>query len=197
MAIKLPGFFKPKETGFVDPYAPQVDKKRVIIAGSLIGAVLLGLLLLLFTILTGNSKDEYMTMIVHHNNLKSLVAESQKRVKSSDLEKINSDANLQLTTQSVTLTEQLQKKFKAKGVNSSFAKKLADTTTASKLTEAELLDKFDITYRKIVRDKIAQLITEAIKMRDDIGGKEFTQTMNNYIKDMKTLDSRLNELSLQ
>ena len=191
--MALPNFFQPKEP---DPYGPQIDRKRVaLIFGG--GIVLLLLVLFgLISLLTNDHKDEYLRLVAHEQNLSAVVQSSQKRIRSGDLAKVNSDASLLLSTNSVALVDQLQKRFGEKGINSDILKRESDATLDEKLKSAELLDKFDITYRNIIRQKISDLNKEALGLRDAIGGKEFTTTINDFLTDIKTIDNQLKNLSL-
>lgn len=192
--MALPSFFQPKEP---DPYGPQIDRKRVAL---IFGSGILVLLLVIFafiSLLTNDHKGEYVRMVAHEQNLSSVVQGAQKRIRNGELAKVNSDAGLLLSTNSVALVGQLQKRFGEKGVTADILKQEADATIEEKLKSAELLDKFDITYRNVIRQKISELNKEAVQLRDAIGGKEFTAVIDKLLADIKTIDTQLKDLTLQ
>lgn len=181
----------------LDPYAPAYDRKKIFIAIGLLVAILLGAIMLILSMGSG-SREEYMAMIARHDALQTTIDDSQKKIKSSALAKVNSDASLLLTTHGLTLYEQLKTKFGASKISDSATKEETSITTTitEKLTSAALLDKFDITYRNTIQQQITLLMNEAIDMKKQVGGKEFSADMDSYFNDLKSIDDQLSALSL-
>ena len=179
-----------------NPYAPQVDRKRLFIMIGLGVGILVIIVVLLMTVFSGGSKDNYLRLLVRQQELQTLTDGSQKRVRSAALAKINSDSTLLLSSDGVALLGQLSKKFGEKNVSSDFRKAEADTTTTDKLKEAELLNKFDVVYRNILLDKINKLIALAEQSKQDIGGKEFTTAIDTFSKNLTSIRTQLQALNL-
>lgn len=190
--MALLDFFK---SDSLDPYAPVYDRKKIFIAIGLLVAVLLGAIMLILS-MGGGSKEAYMTMVARHNTLQATVDEAQKKIHSSALAKANSDASLLLSSHGVVLTEQLKSKFGESQISDAARKAGTDSTIATKLTDASLLNKYDVTYRNIFQQQLLLLMNESIQMKQDIGGKNFTEAMNNYFNDLKSIDDQLNALNL-
>ncbi len=189
------GFFKNTDTT-PDPYANPVDRKRIFLVIGLIGAILISVFIILSTVLSGGSKGEFTTLIAKTQSLHKTADESQKRIRNRELAKINSDFTLLLSTDSNAMMQQLQKKFGDKQLSEDSKKQAVDSTLAKKLTDAELLNKFDITYQNIMRQKIGEMLTSAQKVRKDIGGKEFIAVMDTFISNLKTITTQLEKVNL-
>ncbi len=189
------GFFKNTDT-VPDPYANPVDRKRIFLVIGLIGAILIGVFIVLSTVLGSGSKGEFTTLIAKTQSLHKTADESQKRIRNRELAKINSDFTLLLSTDSNAMMGQLQKKFGDKQLSEDSKKQAVDATLAKKLTDAELLNRFDIAYQNIMRQKIGELLASAQKARKDVGGKEFMAVMDTFISNLKTINTQLEKLNL-
>jgi hypothetical protein len=175
---------------------PRFDRRRLLlmIGGGIAILTIISILLMFF--FTDGSKDNLMRIMVKTQELQTLTDASQKRIKSAELAKVNSDANLLLSSDNVALTAQLQKKYSQTGIPADFRKSEADTTTNAALTEAELLNKFDISYRNTLIAKLNSLLPLATQTKNDIGGKEFGGAMDTFIKNLQAIKKQLEALSL-
>lgn len=182
-------------TNNYDPYTPQVDRKRLLIVVGLGLGVLVAISLMLMVIFNGGNKDAYMRMLVHQQELQTLTDSSQKRIRSSDLAKINSSAALLLSSDSTALNMQLDKRYGEKTVPADFRKNNQDTTIESKLKQAELLNKFDTTYRNLLIAKINAIVPEAEPLKNE-GNREFNVAVQTAIKNLQEIRSQLEALSL-
>lgn len=189
------GFFKNTDT-VPDPYANPSNRKSMILVIGLIAAVLIGIGALLMAMLSGGGKEDFMTLISKASSLQKTADESQKRIRDRNLAKINSEYTLLLGTDVNAMTQQLQKKFGEKQISDNAKKKAADTTITKKLTDGELLNKFDFTYQNLMRQKIAEMITSAQKLKSEVGGKDFTAVMDTFINNLKAINKQLEDLNL-
>jgi len=192
MAFGLPSF-QQKNT---NPYGPQGPNFRKIILFSVLGFILLVIILLVMNTILSAPKDSFMTFLGREQFLSDTVAGSQKRIRSGDLAKLNSDSTLLLSSDNVALLAQLQKKFNQTKLDDTTKKQQVDATVATSLKSAELLDKFDVTYRNILLEKIDQLLATAPSVRDSLGGNDFKAVMNKYINDLRSIESQLDALNL-
>jgi hypothetical protein len=192
MVMALSNFFKSNSN---DPYAPAVDRKKVFLVAG-VGLALIVAIILFVMSLGGGAKDTYMSMLVRHQNLLTIIEDSQNRIRSGALAKVNSEAILLFTSDSVALQDQLKKKFSEDKLTDDAKKRAAEPTIEQKLTDAELLDKFDVTYRNLVREQINKLMVAALEVQDSTGGKTFLEVMDKYVNDLQTIDNQLSELSL-
>lgn len=190
-------FFKPNNTdtnAYPDPYANPPDRKKVILVFALGGALLISLILFALTLFAGDPKGDYMKMLAQHENLVTTVEESQPRIRNTQFSKVNSSAALLLAGDSVTLSEQLKKKFGVDKLGDDAKKRAADPTIAEDLQEAVLLDKFDVTYRNILLIQLNDLILQAAEVQDAAGGKELRAVLDKYIEDLKAIATQLDAL---
>lgn len=178
-----------------DPYAQPVDRKRIFLVIGLIVAVLLSGFLL-FSVLSSSGKGDFVALIAKVKSLQTVTEDSQKRVRSSELAKINSELSLLLSTDGNAMVIQLQKRFGQEELTSDETKAGIDPALEKKLTDGELLNKFDFTYQNIMRQKIAEMILSAEELKDSIGGKEFNTAMDTFINNLKAVNSQLEKLNV-
>lgn len=179
-----------------DPYKNPVDRKRVVIFGGVIAAVVIGAMLFLVSLMIGHPKEDLMTFIAHEEDLQKIIHSSQKRIRSADLAKVNSDADLLLSTASASLRTQLVDRYGEKAPTTDIIKRARDTTVEDTLKQAELLSKFDNTYIKMVRKKLNALIAEARTVKQSVGGDSLNQVVDGVRNDLSTIDNQLNKLNL-
>jgi hypothetical protein len=193
MALKLPIFVS-------DPYnpygTPKLSKKRALIVGGIGFAVLLALVLTVVGLVSGSGKGDFITMLGRQQFLNKTMTDAQKSIKDEDLSKANAEASLLFTSDVISLTQQMKIKFNQDPLDEGTVKEAGDPAVASRLAEAKLLDKFDVTYRNILLQKLNQLIYSAPSIRDAVGGRTFSGVMNQYINDLKKFAGELEKLSL-
>lgn len=189
------GFFKNADS-VPDPYANPGNRKAKILVIGLIAVVLIGIGTLLVALLGSGGKEEYMALIGKASSLQKTADESQKRIRDRNLAKINSEYTLLLGTDVNAMMQQLQKKFGEKQISENAKKQATDSTIAKKLNDGELLNKFDFAYQNIMRQKIAEMLTSAQKVKNEVGGKDFTAVMDTFINNLKAINKQLEELNL-
>ena len=160
-------------------------------------AMVIALILFVLSVLGGSGRSDITTLTVRADNLQALAEASQKRIKSQDLGSINVDTNLLTSSDSTKLHSILLKKFGIKNVPSNIIKNELDTDSDQKLKDAELLNKFDLAYRQLLRDKIASVLTLARKIQAETGDKNVNQAVATIITNLTTIDKQLAALSLQ
>lgn len=185
--------FNPTNT---DTYRQPVDRKKLLLVIGLGLAVALGIALFLMTFFGSGNKDEFQRVVARAQELQTLTDASVKRIRSSELAKANSDATLLLSSDATALSTQLQKKFNEKTVSNDIKKATADATITTRLSQAELLNKFDVTYRMVLLEKLNQLIPLAEKSRNNNGGKEFRATMDTAVKNFKAIRTQVEAVSV-
>ncbi len=158
--------------------------------------MLIGLFLFVITLFSGSSKDDLKIMMAHHENLRTVVDESQSKIINGDLSKSSSDINLWLTSQTTALNSQLQKKFGEKKVSAETIKKYADASIETTLEEAEQLSRFDEAYQKLLLEKLGSLKTEAQNVKSSVGGKEFSAVIDAYISEITLLYNNIDKIEL-
>lgn len=179
-----------------DPYRQPIDRKKLLLVIGLGIGVAIGIALFFMIFFSSSNKDDFQRVVARTQELQTLTDGSQKRVRSAELAKVNSDATLLLSSDATILTTQLQKKFGEKTLSQDIKKAVTDNTIANRLTQAELLNKFDITYRNVLLEKLNQLIPLAEASRKNNGGREFTTIMDTFVKNLKAIRSQLEELNL-
>lgn len=192
MAFGFPSL-QPKNT---NPYGPQGPNFRKIILFSILGFIVLVTILLVMNTILSAPKDSFMVFLGREQFLSETVTGSQKRIRSGDLAKLNSDSTLLLSSDNVALQAQLKQKFHQDKLDDATKKQQTDATVATRLKSAELLDRFDVTYRTILLEKIDQLLATAPGVRDSLGGNDFKTVMNKYISDLRSIENQLDALSL-
>jgi hypothetical protein len=130
-------------------------------------------------------------------NLQTLANNATKKLRNADFSKLNSDSTVLITSDVAIISGQLARVYDIKRLDKEILAKEANANDTKALSEAELINKYDITYRQILRKNIASTITaiqNAIKSNSD---RQFKTALQTTITNLNNLDKRLSELNLQ
>lgn len=163
---------------------------RLLIVGVIIAAVI-GTALFAASLLTGNSKNDLTLLAVRENSLLVLANASQKDIRHPDLSTANSNATVLMTSDVATVVTDTG----IKKLPDDLVKKEADTNTET-LKQANLLNKFDTTYRQIVLTKVGALITQAETLKPTVSNKKSRDVVDKIIVNLKSIEKQFTELSL-
>lgn len=167
---------------------PGPSMQKYIIIG-LILAVLLGGAMLLLSLSSNSAKSDINLLAARENSLMTLTTGSQSKIRSADLATANSNASILLASDVNTL-------LGASGtdkLDSDLIKQEADTNS-DKLEQSSLLNKFDETYRQIVIDKTATMITQATKLRDQSSGSSKT-ALDQVLTNIQSINKQFTQAS--
>ncbi len=176
-------------------YSSQPAKKAVPKTALIIGAVLaliLGGGMLVLTLNSSSSRNDMTLLAVRENSLLALANTSQKSIRDPDLSTANSNATLLLQSDVASIVVDTD----IKKLPDDLVKKEVDTH-ADALKQASLLDKFDVTYRKLVLDKVSALIIQAQTVRKTTTGKKSKAVVDQAIKNLQSIDKQFTALSIQ
>lgn len=163
---------------------------RFLIIG-VIAAAVIGTALFALTLLNGNSRNDLTLLAVRENSLLVLANASQKEIRHPDLSTANSNATVLMTSDVATVVTDTG----IKKLPDDLVKKEADTNTEA-LKQANLLNKFDLTYRQIVLGKVANLITQAEALQPTISSKKSRDVVDKIIVNLKSIEKQFTELNL-
>lgn len=177
------------------PKGPLSNRLFLIIGAAFVGIILLAVIFYLFTSLTSGSRNQAAALQLRHSNLQSFVLGNQKSIKNAELAKLNSDLGILLSSDAVSLQKQLTATYGTFDVPKEIIAAENDSTSKKKLTEAELINKFDIAYKQILEAKIASNIQLAEQVAASESGA-FQVAVKNSIKNLKTITAELDEVTL-
>jgi hypothetical protein len=173
------------------PKKPAGKIMRFVIIG-VIAAVLIGGGMLVYTLLSGNAKNDLTLLAVRENSLLTLANASQKTIRNPDLSTANSTASILLTSDTASISSNLG----LKSLPGDLVKQEADTN-GDTLKQAALLNKFDSTYQQIVLQKVSALITEVQTVRNSVSGKNTKAVIDQAITNLQSIKTQFTNLSLQ
>jgi hypothetical protein len=166
-------------------------KMRQFAVIGIILAVLVGVGLTVMAFLSSNTKNDLVLLAAKNNSFATLTTTSQPKIRSDELSIANSNASILLTSDSTNLVAVSG----AKKLDGGLVKQQADTN-GERLKQAQLLDKFDITYRQIVLDKIAALTTETKTLRGKIGDKKTRAALDQALTNLDSINKQFTQLKL-
>jgi hypothetical protein len=169
---------------------PGSPMGRLVIIGVIV-AVLLGVGLLVLTLLNGNTRNDLTLLAVRENSLLTLANSSSVSIRNPDLATANSNATILLTSDVASMISNTG----IKKLPPDLVKKEADTN-GDNLKQASLLDKFDITYRKIVLQKVEALIAEAQTVRTTLSSKATKALVDHAILNLQSIDKQFTQVQL-
>jgi hypothetical protein len=181
-----------------DPYAPSVNKRLIVVIGSVIGLiVLVAIGLLVFNSVSSGPRDAFMLMLARQQFINSVTATSDNisHIKSDDLAKANIDASTLFATDTLNLYDQLSAQYNQSSVSSDATSAASDATVATQLANAQLLGNFDSVYRDTLSQKIDTLIATTPAIRNAVNDTTYHQVMDKYISDLKTIKAELSAIS--
>ena len=164
---------------------------RWLVLGVIVAAVL-GIGLYVFTLLSGNAKNDLILLTVRESSLLALANSStvSTNIRDPDLGTANSNATILLASDVASLNANTG----TKQLPSDLVKREADTNTDN-LKQAALLDKFDSTYQKIVVQKVEALISEAQTLRAQLSSKTSRDTVDRAIVNLQSIDKQFTQLT--
>jgi len=167
------------------------SKMRQFAVIGIILAVLVGVGLTVLSLLNGNTKTDLVLLAAKESSFATLTTSSQTKIRSDDLSTANSNASILLTSDSANVLAASGEKK----IDGGLLKQQADTN-GDRLKQAQLLDKFDITYRQIVLDKIATLTTEIKTLRNKIGDKKKRAVLDQALTNLDSINKQFTQLKL-
>jgi len=172
--------------------APGNKTQRLIIVVVII-AVVLGGGLFALTLLNGNSKNDLTLLAVRENSLVAVTGAptNVSNIRNPDLSTANSNATILLTSD----VSNLVINGGVKQLPGDLVKKEADTN-GDNLKQAALLDKFDITYRQLIMQKVEALIAEAQALRSTLNTKSTKSAVDQSIVNLQAIDKQFTQLKL-
>jgi hypothetical protein len=168
----------------------RASSVRLYVIVGIVAAILLGAGMLLLTIASGNAKADLNLLAARENSLLTLATASQKNINNPDLATANSNASILLTSDVATILDATG----TSKLDANLVKQEADTN-GDKLKQASLLAKFDSSYRQIVIDKVAALITQATKLISQSSGKTKT-SLDRVLTNLNSISKQFTQLSL-
>jgi hypothetical protein len=175
----------------VQPNGGPSKVVRILILGIIVMAGLGGILFFLST-LGGSYKNDVTLLAARENSLLQLANTSQKSIRSDTLATANSNAAILLASDASSIVTSTG----IKKLPENLVKQEADTN-ADKLKQALLLDKFDITYRKVVLDKVANLITQAKLVRTAAPSDSNRKQLDGIITNLESINKQFTDITLE
>ncbi|MGH7196992.1 MAG: hypothetical protein ACREGJ_04510 [Candidatus Saccharimonadales bacterium] len=168
----------------------------MMIALGFVGLILITIGFVLVGSLTSGPKNNLAALVVREEQLQTFIKNAQGKIKSGDLAKINSDAHLLIATDSLALRAQLGTVYGQKKISDDIVKREADSASAKKLADAELINAFDTTYSRILRDKLASAFQLANKVRLESKNSNLKKVLAQAITNLETIDKQVADLKL-
>jgi hypothetical protein len=179
-------------TYYSSPNATNNKMQRLIAVGIIV-AVVLGGGLFALSLLNSNSKNDLVLLAVRENSLLTLTSATTTvgNIRDPDLATANSNATILLTSDIASL----QKISGTKSLPGNLVSQEADTN-GDTLKNADLLNKYDTTYRQIVAQKVQALISEAQELNSKLN-KPSQTAVNQVIVNLQSIDKQFTQLQLQ
>lgn len=193
-------FFKAdtRPYGTYTQYGVQSRGNRIF---TIVGLVLLILVIisgafLILNAINSGPKNDFMAMTAQEDNLYIFVAAQRDNVQNQDLHKINADAQILLASSSISLHNTLQVNYGSNLLPDNVVANAQDTTSAGKLKDASLINKFDTVYKGILQDKISNLQVSARSTQREISDPASSKAIEKLLYSLQTLAKQLNDLAL-
>lgn len=164
--------------------------KRFLLVG-VIAAAVIGVGLFGLTLLSGNSKNDMTLLAVRENSLLVLATSSEKNIRHPDLSTANSNAMLLLTSDVASIISDTG----IKKLPDDLVKREVDTNT-ERLAQANLLNKFDSTYRQVVLEKIGVLIPQAQTVKNSVSTKKSRELLDKVIVNLQSIQKQFTDVAL-
>ncbi|HXH26438.1 MAG TPA: hypothetical protein VNG90_00920 [Candidatus Acidoferrum sp.] len=179
-----------------DPYAPQINTKRILLIAGAVGLVVVGIIVFVIISSLGNSASgAFMGMLAKQESINKLIMTSQMNIKSDDLAKTNSEAILLFNSDTFSLSDQLSQQFNQSSLSDASVVAAQDSTVDDRLSSAITLGTFDGTYRDVMHQKISDILAVAPTIRNAKSSSTYQAIMDKYINDLKTVDKNLEAIS--
>lgn len=163
--------------------------KLVLIVLALIALVVGGLMLIVAS--SDNSGQLMQRLSARHATTLKLVADGQKNLTDDNLQKINSELNIILLSDSARVQTELASAGIAKKLDKEIVAAEADSTTFDKLASAKLNAQYDSTYRTILIQKLESLTVLLRELHDKTKSKSLKTALSS---EYQHLTGYLNEL---
>ncbi len=180
---------KPGGMGF------HFDRKLLMILGG--GVVAITLIAIAFGLLNAASsapKNDLTTLFARERSLMSFVSKNRASISGSDLKKVAAEAELLLASDSALLSAQLAALYGITEIPQSIVDLEADTTSATKLANAQASGTFDQTFAGLLRDKIAATYALTVKI-NNTAPDELKATLAHSTKALEAIDTQLTALN--
>lgn len=186
--------FKQQGLGYGTYYSSQPTNnnslaKRFLIIGVIV-AVLIGGGLFALNLLSGNAKNDLTLLAVRENSLLVLATTSEKNIRNPDLSTANSNTTVLLTSDVASIIADTG----IKKLPDDLVRKEADTHTED-LRQAALLNRFDITYRQLVLEKVDALISQAQTVRNSVS-KKSREVVDRALVNLRSIQKQFTDLNL-
>lgn len=176
-----------------------VQSKHRLLTVALGGVGLLVVVVGLFTllnVLTGGTKNDLTTLAAQEDNLYQFIYAQNAKIQSTDLRKINADAGILLTSNTVALHSVLVNSYGVSSLPDSAVAQANDATSAQKLKDATLINRFDPTYKTILSDKIARDLVLAQTVERELGTGSASLRLGQVVASLQSVSNQLSGLSL-
>lgn len=173
------------------PGGPVINRRLL----TLIGIILVVIMLLfgafsLFSSLSNGPRDQLATLVAREQSLQIFTSTNQAKITDNELTKINSEAGILLTSDTVTLTQQLKSKHKLTTIPKEIIALEADLTSEATLTQATLSGKFNETYKDLLEQKLASCLQLAESVQQGTTG-QLNAALEQNIQNIKALQAQL------
>lgn len=167
--------------------------------GGLAGRMTLVIILAIIAVIVGGalmflnqdaSKPLQPQLLARLGTLQKIVADGTKNISDPDLRKINSDISIQVLSDTAAVTAKLTAAGVAKPDEASVAAE-ADTATFASLKDAELNNRYDSTYRKIIAQKLESTNALVRELYDKTSNKDIKPALNDTYTHFKLLQNQL------
>ena len=187
--------FKQKGLGYGTYYSSQPNNsssmvRRLLIIGVIV-AILISAGLFILNMLSGNAKNDLTLLAVRENSLLVLANASGKNIRDPDLNTVNSNATVLLTSDVASIVSDTG----IKKLPDDLVKKEADTHTED-LKQAVLLNKFDTTYRQLVIEKVEALISQAQMVHDSLSSRKSRDVVDKALINLRSIQKQFTDLRL-
>lgn len=173
------------------PGGPMINRRVLI----LLGIILVVIMLLfgafsIFSSLSNGPRDQLATLIAKEQSLQVFTATHQAKITDNELTKVNSEAGIFLTSDTVALTRQLNLKYKMAAIPKEIIAAEADTTSETTLTQATQSGKFNETYKDLLGQKLATSLLLAESVQQGTTG-QLNAALEQNIQNIKSLQAEL------
>jgi hypothetical protein len=140
-------------------------------------------------------QDNLQRATLRYGSTVKLTSDARKEIHNADLNKINSEANLLLNSDSVTITGILTQAYGSKISKEMIASEV-DTSSAAKLKEASLLARYDTVYAEVLARKIESIDSLFIEIFGQIKNTRSLQGIKTAQNHTSTLLEQLRALKI-
>ena len=161
-----------------------------------IAALFIGVVFVVLNSLASGPKQDFTILAVREGNLQAFITGHQSSIGNADMGKLNAEASLFLGTNSRTLYSELANLYGVSQAPDPIVAAETDTTSAGQRNNAALVNRYDSTYRQIVREKLLNTLTLAQKVQSETSNQRVSSELTVIIGNLQRADKEYAALGL-